>query len=243
VDSPGGEVLASDEIYRLIQKFQTDQHKPVVVSMGNLAASGGYYVSAPCQWIVANEMTITGSIGVIMSTFNYRGLMDKIGLRPEVFKSGRYKDMLRGSKAEGEITVEERQMIQNLINESYQRFRAVVGEGRDYARKQNQGAEKAGQLVPDWAEYADGRILSGKEAQRLGFVDELGNFQTAVARAKKLAGLREATLVKYQQVYDLSHLLRLLGKTDDHTVKVNFGMDLPKLKTGQLYFLAPSLAH
>ena len=243
VDSPGGEVLASDDIYRVIEKFQTAHHKPVVVSMGSLAASGGYYVSAPCQWIVANEMTITGSIGVIMSTFNYRGLMDKIGLRPEVFKSGKYKDMLRGSKADSEITTEERDMIQNLINESYQRFRAIVGEGRDYARKQNQGADKAGQLAPNWAEYADGRILSGREAKRLGFVDELGNFQTAVARVKKLAGLGDAALVKYQQVYDLSHLLRLLGKSEDHTIKVNVGLDIPKIKTGQLYFLAPAFVH
>ena len=80
VDSPGGEVLASDEISRAIAEFQTKPHgKPVVCSMGSLAASGGYYVSAPCRWIVANELTITGSIGVIMSTWNYRGLMDKVG--------------------------------------------------------------------------------------------------------------------------------------------------------------------
>ena len=83
VDSPGGEVLASDEISRAIADFQTKPHgKPVVCSMGSLAASGGYYVSAPCRWIVANDLTITGSIGVIMSTWNYRGLMDKVGLRP-----------------------------------------------------------------------------------------------------------------------------------------------------------------
>src|SRR5262245_34881098 len=88
VNSPGGEVLASDDINRAIAKFQQDTGKPVVAAMGSLAASGGYYVSAPCRWIVANEMTITGSIGVIMSTYNYRGLMDKIGLRPEVYKSG-----------------------------------------------------------------------------------------------------------------------------------------------------------
>src|SRR5438105_2482906 len=85
VDSPGGEVLASDEINREISDFQkrTKPAKPVIASMGNLAASGGYYISAPCQWIVANELTITGSIGVIMHSYNYRHLMDKIGLRPE----------------------------------------------------------------------------------------------------------------------------------------------------------------
>src|SRR5947209_13953196 len=114
VNSPGGEVLASDDINKAIKKFQDDSGKPVVVSMGSLAASGGYYVSAPCRWIVANELTITGSIGVIMSTYNYRGLMDKIGLRPEVYKSGKFKDMLSGSKKEEEITPEEKEMVQKL---------------------------------------------------------------------------------------------------------------------------------
>ena len=81
VNSPGGEVLASDEISEAIESFQEETGKPVIVSMGSLAASGGYYVSAPCRWIVANELTITGSIGVIMHGWNYRGLMDKVGLR------------------------------------------------------------------------------------------------------------------------------------------------------------------
>ena len=116
VDSPGGEVLASDEISRAIGEFQTKAHgKPVVCSMGSLAASGGYYVSAPCRWIVANDLTITGSIGVIMSTWNYRGLMDKVGVRPETFKSGKYKDMLSGSREPDSITQEERDMVQALI--------------------------------------------------------------------------------------------------------------------------------
>ncbi len=98
VDSPGGEVLASDEINKAIKKFQDEARKPVVASMGALAASGGYYISAPCRWIVANDLTLTGSIGVIIDTWNYRGLMDKVGIRPHVFKSGRFKDMFLGRK-------------------------------------------------------------------------------------------------------------------------------------------------
>ena len=99
VDSPGGEVLASDEIYRAIADFQKKRNgKPVVASMGGLAASGGYYVSSPCRWIVAHDLTITGSIGVIMHSWNYRGLMDKVGVRPEVYKSGRFKDMMSGER-------------------------------------------------------------------------------------------------------------------------------------------------
>src|SRR5208282_1833131 len=98
VNSPGGEVLASDEINQAITKFQDQTHRPVVASMGTLAASGGYYISVPCRWIVANELTITGSIGVIMESWNYRELMDKVGIRPQVFKSGRFKDMLSGER-------------------------------------------------------------------------------------------------------------------------------------------------
>jgi protease IV len=240
VDSPGGEVLASDEIYRALLRFQKDTKKPVVTSMGTLAASGGYYVSAPSQWIVANELTITGSIGVIMSGLNYRGLMDKVGLKPEVFKSGKYKDMLRGSKEPNEITPEERKMIQDLIDETFQRFKAVVKEGRDFAAEKNRNLPDKGQaLAPDWGDYADGRILSGKEARRLGLVDELGDLKTAVKRARKLAGIQEASLVEYRPVFDLSNLFRLFGKTDFKSVKVDLGLNLPKLKAGQPYFLSP----
>src|SRR5215472_3304798 len=110
VDSPGGEVLASDEIYRALADFQKDSSKPVVCSMGSLAASGGYYISSPCRWIVANDLTITGSIGVILSSWNYRGLMDKVGLLPQTFKSGKFKDMLSGSKEPDKITQEEKDM-------------------------------------------------------------------------------------------------------------------------------------
>src|ERR1039458_5838049 len=114
VDSPGGEVRASDEINKAVADFQDKSHKPVVCSMGSLAASGGYYVSAPCRWIVANDLTITGSIGVILHTWNYRGLMDKVGVRPQTFKSGKYKDMLSGSREPDSITQEERDMVQAL---------------------------------------------------------------------------------------------------------------------------------
>ncbi len=241
VDSPGGEVLASDEIYRALLKFQKDTKKPIVASMGTVAASGGYYVSVPCQWIVANEMTITGSIGVIMSTFNYRGLMDKIGLRPEVFKSGKYKDMLRGSKEPNEITSEERKMIQDLIEETFQRFKAVVQEGRNFAAEKNRNEIEKGQtLVANWVDLADGRVFSGLEAKKLGFVDEVGDFRAAFSRARKLASIPDAVLVEYRQIFDLSTILRMFSKTDFKSVKVDLGFELPKLKTGQPYFLAPT---
>jgi protease-4 len=245
VNSPGGEVLASDDIYRAVQEFQKETGKPVVAAMSSVAASGGYYVSAPCRWIVANEMTITGSIGVIMQTYNYRGLMDKVGLRPETFKSGKFKDMLSGSKQEGEITAEERGMVQNLINETFDRFKSVVAEGRKAANDSNRGrGEGAGRaLDPNWTNYADGRVLSGKEAFQLGFVDEIGPFKTAVERARKLAGIPDADLIEYRAIMDLSSLLRLFAKSEVGKVKVDVGLDLPKIKAGHLYFLAPTLIH
>ncbi len=239
VDSPGGEVLASDSISRAVVEFQQGSHgKPVVASMGSLAASGGYYVSAPCRWIVANDLTITGSIGVIMSSWNYRGLMDKVGLRPETFKSGKYKDMLSGSREPESITQEEREMIQALIDETYGKFKSVVAEGRGFARSKNKGKGRA--LSENWADYADGRILSGTEAYKLGFVDELGAFDDAVKRARTIAGISNANLVEYQQRFDLSDIFRLFGQTEGKGVKVDLGLEMPRLQAGQLYFLSPT---
>jgi protease-4 len=243
VDSPGGEVLASDEIANAIRKFETGPDgKPVIVSMGSLAASGGYYVSVPSRWIVANELTITGSIGVIMDGFNYRGLLDKIGVRPEVFKSGKYKDMMSPTKSEDEITPEERQMIQDLIDETFAKFKQVVQDGREAAFKNtphtDPGVSQA--FSADWADYADGRILSGTRALQLGFVDELGDFDVAVKRAHTFAGVSDANLIEYQPVFDISNLFRLLGKTDTKAVKLDLGVDLPKLRAGCEYFLSSS---
>ncbi len=234
VNSPGGEVLASDEIAKAIRKFQTDCNKPVVVSMGSLAASGGYYISAPCDWIVANELTITGSIGVIMHGLNYRGLLDKVGVRPQVFKSGKFKDMLSPTKSPDEESPEERQMIQALIDETFGKFKSVVADGRRSAFEHQHGK----QLSADWQDYADGRILSGKEAYKLGFVDEVGDFDDAVERAKQLVHIKKAEVVTYQQVFDLSNLFHMFGESNAKSVKIELGVDIPKLHAGYLYFLS-----
>ena len=244
VDSPGGEVLASDEIFNAISEFQDKAEKPVVASMGNLAASGGYYISAPCRWIVANELTITGSIGVIMQTYNYRALMDKVGVVPQVYKSGQFKDMLSGSRDLSETSDEERGMVKKLIAEVYGKFKEAVAEGRQNSAAANRGEKEKGQsLAADWTEYADGRVFSGTEAFKLGFVDELGNFEDAVRRTRKLANMREATLIQYQQRLDFSDLFRMLGKTETPVVKLDLGMEAPKIQAGRLYFLAPTFAH
>jgi len=245
VDSPGGEVLASDDIYRLIKDFQTRTRKPVIASMGSLAASGGYYISAPCRWIVANELTLTGSIGVIMSSWNYRGLMDKVGVLPQTYKSGKFKDMLSGSREPDSVTPEEKKMLQGLIDETFAKFKSVVQEGRGQAYDRNKdGGDKGHALSDDWQDYADGRVLSGTEALRLGFVDQLGGFDDAVDRAKKIAGVSQANLIQYQQRFDLSDVFRIFGKSDaKNSIKVDLGMDAPKLQAGKLYFLSPTFLH
>ena len=191
VDSPGGEVMASDQIYKAIEAFQTDdpddhgkpgkKGKPVICSMGSLAASGGYYVSSPCRWIVADDLTLTGSIGVIMEGFNYRGLMDKVGVAPVVFKSGKFKDMLSPFRETNEIPSEESEMVQSLITETYGKFKGVVADGRANAHSLNQKDGRS--LADNWTDFADGRVLSGAQALKLGLVDELGDFDGAVDRA------------------------------------------------------------
>lgn len=255
IDSPGGEVLAADDIARAVTAFQKRTRKPVIAAMSSLAASGGYYVAAPCRWIVANELTITGSIGVIMNGLNYRGLMDKVGLRPQVFKSGRFKDMLSGSRdlanltpEEKEIVAEETRMLQTLIGQTYGRFKQVVETGRTAAADANRnntgGPEDKGRaLIAKWADYADGRIFSGKDAYEMGFVDEVGTGDDAVKRVLKLAGIRNANLVTYRPPVDLAELLglRLFGKSEAAIVKIDLGFDAPRLKAGHLYFLSPNV--
>lgn len=243
VDSPGGEVLASDEIYQEVLTFQRKTGKPVIAAMGSLAASGGYYVSAPCRWIVANEMTLTGSIGVIMSSYNYHGLMEKVGVTPMTFKSGRFKDMMSGSRDPSQIPPEERKMVQELVDEVFQKFKTIVQEGRAQAwewNNKNPSGEKGRRLAENWEALADGRVISGTQAFENGFVDELGNFDVAVERAKTLAQLRSANVVLYRQHYDFADFLRVFGKSDQG-IKVDIGLSLPKLKAGQAYFLSPTL--
>ncbi len=245
INSPGGEVLASDEINKAITRFQDRSHRPVIASMGTLAASGGYYISVPCRWIVANELTITGSIGVIMHGYNYRQLMDKIGIHPLVFKSGRFKDMLSGDREDKNLSPEDQrtrdqedQMVQGLIDETFNKFKDVVKTGRQCAAQENDGDGKT--LVEDWQDYADGRVLSGKQALSFGFVDELGDFDAALNRALSLAHIPSANVVQYRMPMDLGSVLwHLLGKTEAPALKVDLGVDLPKLEAGRLYFIAP----
>lgn len=171
VDSPGGGVGPSQEIHDEVKAI--DEEKPVVVSMGSVAASGGYYISAAAREIVANPGTITGSIGVIMEFTNFQELLDKIGLSSVVVKSGEYKDI--GSPAR-EMTSMEREILQDLIDDVHSQFVASVASGRKLAE------ETVRQL-------ADGRIFSGRRAMEMGLVDRMGNLEVAVKRAAEIAGV------------------------------------------------------
>jgi protease-4 len=129
-----------------------------------------------------------------------------------------------------------------LIDETYAKFTNVVWVGRSQAHKQNQKEGKA--LASDWGKYADGRVLSGSEALKYGFVDELGNFDDAVKATKKIAGIPKANLIEYRERYDISEFLRLFGQSDSaHNIKLDLGLEMPKLQAGQLYFLSPAFVN
>ena len=171
-----------------------------------------------------------------MHNYNYRLLFDKIGIRPQVIKSERYKDMLSGEKEpdsekltpqEVKDRDEEERMVQSLIDETYSRFTNIVKTGRDWAASKN-GPGQGKTLAADWADSADGRILSGKSAFELGFVDELGNFDTAVQRAKTLTHIQKANLVQYRVPFDFGSVLaRMFGKTRSPPSKWIWGLICP----------------
>jgi len=220
IDSPGGEVTASDEIYSAVVK--TRARKPVVVYMDSLAASGGYYVSCGGKFLMANETTITGSIGVIIQTLNYEQLFNKVGLASVVFKSGKFKDMLNGARP---ITPEERELVQNFIMSTYDKFLGIV------AKERNLPAELLRNTI------ADGRILSGKEALQNKLIDGLGELDDAFAKAKQLGNAPEAKVVKYGPPFSLARFLRIFGESDSK-IELQLPKQLvPQLESGRAYFL------
>ncbi|WP_456457198.1 signal peptide peptidase SppA [Thermovibrio sp.] len=169
VDSPGGVVGACQEIYEKIKEVK--KVKPVVVSMGSVAASGGLYVSVPATKIVANPGTITGSIGVILQSYNLKELAQKLGVKVITVKSGKFKDLLNPFR---EPTKDEIKVVQDLIDDTYEQFVEAVAKGR------NLPLEKV-------KSFADGRIFTGREAKKLGLVDYLGGLDKAVEVARKLS--------------------------------------------------------
>ncbi len=213
VNSPGGGVVPSQEIYDEVKRAVSQ--RKVVVSMGSLAASGGYYISAPANKIVANPGTITGSIGVIMEVPNVKVLLDKIGVKTEVIKSGKHKDIaspLRG------IGKEEREILQSVMDDVHAQFIAAVSEGRKMP-------------IDKVREIADGRVFSGRQAVKAGLVDELGDLDYAIKAAAKMAGIKGEPEVITKK--ETSHILDLLsGRIQGSISKI---LPSPELK----YMYAP----
>lgn len=176
INSPGGSSVASQEIGIELNKLR-QSGKPIVTSMGDACASGGYWIACSTNHIVANSTTLTGSIGVIMELSNLEGLYGKLGIKQEAIKSGEHKDM--GSTAR-ELSDEERILLQDMVDDSYQQFLDQVLAGR-------KGKIDKTRLM----QIADGRVLTGKQALNYGLVDSLGNYYDALKKAQQMAGLNE----------------------------------------------------
>ena len=203
IDSPGGAVAPSQEIYTEVLKIRDEGKKKIVTSMGSVAASGGYYIASASDKIVANPGSVTGSIGVILELANISGLMKKVGVESVVIKSGKFKDV--GSLFRT-MMPEERELLQGVIDDTYDQFVEAVSAGRGINKED---------LIP----IADGRVFTGRQAKKLGLVDELGSMQDAVKITADLAGIKgEPDLIeKKKKVSILERFLRnssLIGWID-----------------------------
>jgi protease-4 len=204
IDSPGGSVAPSQEIHREVQRLKSEHKKKVVVSMGSVAASGGYYIACPADTIFANPATITGSIGVISEWTNYKELAEWAKVKTVTFKSGEYKDT--GSPTR-EVTEKDRQYFQSLIGEMYEQFVVAVFDGR-------KGRGNAGHELSDLEKVkllADGRVFTGQTAKQNGLVDETGTLEDTIRFTAKLVGIKgEPPLVQPPKEREGVTLLDLL---------------------------------
>jgi len=206
VNSPGGSVVPSQEIYDKI--LQLKKSKKVVVSMGSVAASGGYYIACAADRIIANPGTITGSIGVIMQISQIEELLKKIGLKATVIKAGKYKDV--GSPVR-DMTPEEKNLIQNVIDDIHNQFIEVVLSNRNIPREEIEN-------------IADARIFTGRQALEAGLVDDLGNLEYAIDVASELAGVKGKAEVVYPEKKRKS-LLRYIASETVSSISDEFAMD------------------
>ncbi|PLT32275.1 signal peptide peptidase SppA [Bacillus sp. V5-8f] len=201
VNSPGGGVVESAEIHDKIKEIQKDTKKTVFISMGSMAASGGYYISAPADKIFASPETITGSLGVIMQGYNYEELAKKYGVEFVTIKSGPYKDIMSPNR---EMTAEERKILQSMINNSYDQFVKIIADGR------NMPEDKVRKL-------ADGRIYDGRQAKEANLIDEFGHLEDVTDAMKKEINSPNAQVVRYTDAMGFGSLLgvsaqKLMGK-------------------------------
>jgi len=181
INSPGGAVGATAEIHRALVELQEEYDKPIYVSMGETAASGGYYAATPADKIFAEPSTLTGSIGVIMESMNFSGLAEKYGVKTNTIKSGKHKDIMSPTR---EMTDEEKDILQTMVDEMYDDFVDVIVEGRDLSEDKVR-------------ELGDGRVYTGKQAAENGLVDEVGNYDDAIKAMKDDYDLENATVISY----------------------------------------------
>ncbi|MDZ7289594.1 MAG: signal peptide peptidase SppA [candidate division KSB1 bacterium] len=203
IDSPGGGVAASQEIYEAAKRVR-EKGKFVIASMGSVAASGGYYVACAADTIMANPGTTTGSIGVIMEMINATGLLEKIGVRFDVIKSGKYKDS--GSPFRP-MTEEDRKYFQTYVDNAYQQFIGVVAQERGIDKSQVQ-------------RYADGRVYTGQQALEIGLIDLLGTYQDALALAAKVTKIEGKPRVVTARKRKVTIWDLLFGDLEQHLIRL-----------------------
>lgn len=227
IDSPGGEVTASDNLYHELTLVRTS--KPIIVYLDSVAASGGLYAAMGGSHLVAHELCLTGSIGVILQSLNYEGLSKILGLSTLTFKSGALKDLLNPARPASEA---EKKLVQDMITETFARFSSIVVTERNFPD----------QKLP--AEVADGRVISGQQALSLKLVDANGYLQDAIAQAREMAKLPEdAPVIRYIAPFHLSKFFRLLGQKQASPPQVQLSL-LPEsfhLQAGKLYYLSTHL--
>lgn len=196
VNTPGGGVVESAEIHDKLAEIQEKSKKPVYISMGSMAASGGYYIATAAKKIYASPETMTGSLGVIMEGINYEGLADKYGVDFVTIKSGKHKDIMSPTR---KMTEEERQILQSMINNSYEGFVKVISEGRNLS-------------VDQVKKIADGRVYDGRQAKELNLIDGFGYLDDVVKQMKAQEKLKGAQVVRYSDSLGLGSLFTMQAK-------------------------------
>ena len=184
IDTPGGSAAASQAVFKELMRFREKTEKPVVASLADTAASGGYYIAAASDYIISNPATLTGSIGVIMELGNFQELFDMLGIEFEVLKGGEYKDIGHPGRS---MTDEERLLLQNIIDEIYDHFIDAVVEGREMERE-------------EVLQLATGELFTGSQALEMNLIDGLGNYTDALKRAEKMAGLKDPQVINISRV-------------------------------------------
>ena len=230
INSPGGEVVASDRVYNAVMQLKKKRKIPVVAWFDTVAASGGYYIGCSADWIVSHELCTTGSIGVIINAYKYHELFKKIGLKSEPYTSGKLKDILSGTRP---TTPEEKKIIKEYLMLVYDRFLDVVVKGR-----KGLTVEKIRN-----SEIGDARIFLGIQAKKLNLVDQLGYFQDAVKKAAALAKLKDYKVVVNRPKVSLFSLLGMESKAPQINVNLPGSTQVPnskfKLESGKPYYLMP----